>query len=115
MEEHLLLGIMRIQEAKDIQAKLKKEGIETNLVSNPQTCTTGSCAVTVELWGDQKDLVFFQNYFSDEMKKNLAGHEVDIEAFNQVFDPNAKEVICQACGAKFSPTANECPDCGLVY
>lgn len=32
-----------------------------------------------------------------------------------VFNPEAEEVVCPACGHSFSPTSSECPDCGLSF
>ncbi len=110
----VLLGVMEIGQAKDVQAKLKKQGIETVLNTNDETCTRG-CSVTVELWGEEKDLDSLREFFSSEYMKNLEGHDVNPELLNQVFDSSAQEVICQACGFKFSPEKSECPDCGLCY
>lgn len=112
--EEILLGIMDIQEAKNHQYKLKAQGINLSLKSNGKTCTTG-CKVTVELWGFEADGEKLQAYFKDEYLKNVKGHQPNFEAMQAVFDPTAPEVICQACGFKFAPTATECPDCGLVY
>jgi hypothetical protein len=113
--EEILLGILGLQEAKDVQLKLKNQGVEVQLKSNPKTCSTGGCSITVELWGLEQDLEVIKVFFGSEFAKNLEGHDVNYEALNEVFDPNASEVTCQACGAKFKPTASECPDCGLVY
>ena len=51
----------------------------------------------------------------DDYLKHVAGHEPNFEHMSAVYDPTAAEVTCQACGAKFKPTATECPDCGLCY
>ena len=112
--EELFLGVMELQEAKNHQLKLRSQGVELVLKVNDQTCTSG-CKVTVEVWapahlGDKINLHFQQDYL-----KHVKGHEPDLERLSQVFDPSMAEVMCQACGAKFDPKENECPDCGLVY
>lgn len=112
--ESILLGVFEISEAKSIKRELSERGIKTDLAANDQTCTKG-CKVTVELWGHKSDEEQLIAYFHSMQKKNFEGLEINIDHINQVFDENAKEVICQACGAKFSPTCKECPDCGLVY
>ena len=112
--EEILIGVMDIQEAKNHQYKMKAEGVVLNLKSNGKTCTTG-CKVTVELWGLEKDQERLMTYFQKDFMKHVAGHEINAEYLSAVFDPSAAEVICQACGAKFKPTATECPDCGLCY
>ena len=113
--EEILIGVMSLQEAKNHQIKLRERGVEIEFRSNPQTCTTGSCRVTVEVWAKSKDQELLKNYFQSDFLKHVQGHGPDFEHLSEVFDPKATEVICQACGAKFSPTSNECPDCGLVY
>ncbi len=110
----VFLGVMDIQEAKNHQYKMKALGVALNIKSNGETCTTG-CKVTVELWGFEKDAPTLQTYFKDEYLKHVAGHVPNFENMQAVYDPTAAEVICQACGMKFRPTATECPDCGLVY
>lgn len=112
--EEVFLGVMELQEAKNHQLKLKPLGVELNLKTNSQTCTTG-CKVTVEVWGKESDKEALMNHFQSDYLKHVQGHEPNFEHMSAVFDPNAEEVTCQACGMKFKPTATECPDCGLVY
>ncbi len=114
VSDELFLGVMDIQEAKNHQLKLKGQGVKLMLKSNGETCTTG-CKVTVELWGFEKDNEALKKHFSSDYMKHVAGHEPNYEHMSAVYDPTAEEVICQACGAKFKPTATECPECGLCY
>lgn len=109
----IFLGVMELQEAKTHQIKLKSQNVTIDFKTHHETCTSG-CKVTVEVWGKTTDKEKIQDYLQKEFKRNL-GHDLNHEAFNSVFDPSSSEVICQACGAKFSPTSNECPDCGLMY
>lgn len=112
--EELFLGVMELQEAKNHQYQLKSHGVELHFKSNPQTCTTG-CKVTVEVWGKESDQEILQRHFQTDYLKHVKGHVPNFEHLSAVFDPTASEVICQACGTKFAPTSQECPDCGLVY
>jgi len=112
--EQIFLGVMDLQEAKNHQLKLKSKGVDITLKMNHQTCTTG-CKVTVEVWAEEADNDALRIHFKNDYLKHVKGHEPDPNHLAQVFDPTASEVICQACGAKFSPTVNECPDCGLMY
>lgn len=112
--EEVLLGVMNLQEAKNHQIRLKEQGIIIHLKSNEKTCTTG-CKVTVEVWGLEKDSEQLMKYFRDDYMKHVMGHEPNVEYLSQVFDANASETICQACGANFATTLSECPDCGLCY
>jgi ribosomal protein L40E len=112
--EEIFLGIMDLQEAKNHQNRLKTLGVLVELKTNAQTCTTG-CKITVEVWGKESDKEALMNHFQKDYMKHVMGHEPDFNHLSAVFDPEAQEVICQACGMKFSPKATECPDCGLVY
>jgi hypothetical protein len=105
---------MDLQEAKNHKIKLKKMGVHLELKTNGATCSSG-CKITVELWGDEKDQDMLVKYFNQDFLKNVQGHKPNFEHISSVFDASATEVICQACGARFSPTLNVCPDCGLVY
>lgn len=112
--EELFFGVMGLQEAKNHEIALKDQGVELILKTNPQTCTTG-CKVTVEVWGKGEDKDLLMKHFQNDYLKHVKGHVPNFEHLSAVFDPTAAEVICQACGTKFSPTSQECPDCGLVY
>ncbi len=112
--EKLFIAVMDLQEAKNHQLKLKKLGVGLELKTNGSTCSSG-CKVTVEVWGDEKDRALLMTYFNQDFLKHVQGHEPNIEHFTSVFDTSANEVVCQACGARFSPKVNICPDCGLVY
>lgn len=112
--EELFLGVMDLQEAKNHQLSLKSKNVELTLKVNEKTCTTG-CKVTVEVWAKEVDRDVVVNHFQSDYLKHVKGHEPNLEHLSAIFDPNASEVICQACGAKFTPTLQECPDCGLVY
>ena len=113
--EEIFLGVMDLQEAKNHQYRLKTAGVEVILKTNDQTCSTGGCKVTVEVWGRKDDEAALMNHFQSDYLKHVKGHVPNFEHLSAVFDPTASEVICQACGTKFAPTSTECPDCGLVY
>jgi hypothetical protein len=112
--DELFLGVMDLQEAKNHQQKLKNAGVFIELKTNGETCTTG-CKVTVEVWGKSSDQELLLEHFKNDYMKHVLGHEPNFDHLSAVFDTSSSEVICQACGAKFSPSTNECPDCGLVY
>jgi hypothetical protein len=111
----IFLGIMDLQEAKNHQHKLKSIGVMIDLRTNAETCTTGSCKVTVEVWGREGDKDHLIGHFNSDFLKHVKGHEPNFEHLSEVYDPSLPEVICQACGAKFNPSLKECPDCGLCY
>lgn len=115
MKENLFLGHFEMNEAKALKLRLKELNIETDIKSNEHTCHTGNCKITVELWGQEDDREQISKLFRDDFFKNLGHSNLNYEALNSVFDPQAEVVTCQACGHEFSPNLLECPDCGLSY
>ncbi len=112
----VLLGVCPLREAKRIQSRLELLGVPTRLGSNPDTCTTGGCSPTVELWAlHQADLPAIQAFFVAEKDRNHQGLDFDPAVTEAVFDPTQSSALCPACGTQFSTTLKECPDCGLVF
>jgi hypothetical protein len=113
--EELFIAVMDLQEAKNHQHKLKSKGVVIELRMNDQTCMSGGCKVTVEIWGKVIDKEMLLKHFNSDFLKHVMGHEPNFEHLSQIFDPTLSEVMCQACGAKFSPQQTQCPECGLCY
>ena len=113
MEDLKKIAVMGLQDAKEFQGKLRKEGIELVLNHNDKTCTRG-CAVTVELMGREADLEKIQEVYSRSFNKMLEGLEFDPEVIRAVYDNSQANATCPACGHNFATTNTECPDCGLV-
>lgn len=113
MSEMKKLAVMGLQEAKDFQTALKKEGVEVILNHDDETCTRG-CAVTVEMLGREEDMEIIQSVYTRSFQKLLEGLEFDPEVINSVYDTSKGEATCPACGHNFSTSKTECPDCGLV-
>lgn len=113
MSEMKKITVMGLQEAKDFQAALRKEGVEVVLNHDDKTCTRG-CAVTVEMLGREEDFPIIQSVYSRSYEKLLDGLEFDPEVINSVYDTSKGEATCPACGHNFSTSKTECPDCGLV-
>lgn len=111
--EPIRLAVLPLNDAKSLQDDLKADGVELVLNHNEQTCTRG-CTVTVEVLGYEKDLEAISKKYHENYQKLAEGHSVNWEVANSVFDPNASEATCPACGHNFSTSMTECPDCGLV-
>lgn len=112
--EQVKLAVFPLDDAKTLQLKMKDKDVEIILNHNEQTCTRG-CAVTVEVICWDKDVEQVMTVLKSDYEKQLEGHEVNWEAMNAVFDPNAEEATCPACGTKFAVAGTECPECGLCF
>ncbi len=112
--ELLALGVLGLNEAKNLKAKCDKEGVELILNHNDASCSRG-CAVTVEVLIKPQDIEVFSKIQGEEYSKMLEGMDVNFNQINSVYDPNANEATCPACGTVFSTQLAECPECGLNF
>jgi hypothetical protein len=110
-----LLGIFPIKEAKRIQAALAERGVKVSLVHNSETCESGSCAPSVEARFAAADLETVRSFAQDERARDHGDLEFDPALHDEVFDPTKDVARCPACGASFSTTKLECPECGLGF
>jgi hypothetical protein len=105
MSERVKIGVLVLHEAKRLCEKAAKEGLEIVLEYNDHSCQRG-CAVTVEMWADEKNVGLIQNFFKEDFKTH---------AYDGVDWTILEIVTCPACGKKFKPEKPECPDCGLCF
>jgi ribosomal protein S27E len=113
--ETVLLGVIELQEAKRLRAAMLERGVELELRNNPETCSTGGCAPSVEVRARLGDVERFRELVESERSRSLDGLEIDASRLESVFDTSAAEAQCPACGTRFSTLNRECPDCGLVF
>lgn len=111
----ILLGAAELKEAKRIQSLLEERGVHVELASDPQTCGTGSCKPTVNVYIQEADREKVQQFFTEEKAREMAGLEFDPEQVSSVYDSEKETAKCPACGTEFSTKLTECPDCGLVF
>ncbi len=111
--ELIKIAIMALNDAKDLKRDCEIRGVELVLNHNDASCTRG-CTVTVEVHAQEKDLPVVQEVYNEKYRELLAGHDVNFEVMDSVYDPNQAEATCPACGTKFSTSLTECPECGLV-
>lgn len=110
-----LVGILDLKEAKRIQSILADRGVRLHLLRNPETCSSGSCAPSVEVHAAPADLAKIREFFVEERSRSLAGLDFDPALVGEVFDPSKDSARCPACGTVFSTQLTTCPDCGLGF
>src|SRR4051812_41002111 len=99
MSDRVLLGIIDLVEAKRIRASLGEMGVKLEMISNPDTCSSGgSCKPTVELYASEPDLPKVAEFFRFEKERDQGGIEVNPELLGQVFDSEKASAVCPACG-----------------
>ncbi len=112
--EKILLGRADLTEANRIKSRLLESDVIIELIHNKETCNLG-CSITVEIWGDKKDIAKIDTFFREEREKLLDGFDINNSHAEEIFDPEQKEATCPACGTLFETTISECPECGLVF
>jgi len=114
-EEKILLGVVDLQEGKRLKSALATRNIFLDLVSNPETCSSGKCGSSVELYIDRNHVAVFNEFLAKEKAQLLAGHQLRPGFESEVFDAEKETATCPACGTAFSTKLSECPDCGLGF
>ncbi|MHB8222884.1 MAG: zinc ribbon-containing (seleno)protein DG [Desulfurivibrionaceae bacterium] len=93
-------------EAEQIGAMISKEG---------GGCASGGCAPKFELQVRQEEVRDALEVLAEEHRRATALAEHDATHAGAVFNPEAGEAVCPACGFGFATTTTTCPDCGLCF
>ncbi|MHB8989184.1 MAG: zinc ribbon-containing (seleno)protein DG [Desulfobulbia bacterium] len=93
-------------EAEQIGAMISKEG---------GGCASGGCAPKFELQVRQEEVRDALQVLAEEHRRATALAEHDATHAGAVFNPEAGEAVCPACGFAFATTTTTCPDCGLCF
>ncbi len=104
----------RMLDMKQLQGILKEEGVPSLITGEGGDCNKGCCGPEVLLHVRIEEAQDALEVLAGEFQRStdLASH--DLSTADAIFDSEAKEVTCPACGHCFSPTSPECPDCGLA-
>lgn len=93
-------------EAEQIGAMISKEG---------GGCASGGCAPKFQLQVRQEEVQDALQVLAEEHRRATALAEHDATHAGAVFNPEAGEAVCPACGFAFATTTTTCPDCGLCF
>ena len=93
-------------EAEQIGAMISKEG---------GGCASGGCAPKFELQVRQEEVRDALEVLAQEHRRATALAEHDATHAGAVFNPEAGEAVCPACGFAFATSTTTCPDCGLCF
>ena len=100
---------------------LDGERIGTLLVGDLETCgkdrfgNTLSTPTTYDLMVKREDAVGALNIIEAEHRRTTGLEQYDHSTADAVFNPEAGEACCPACGNCFPTTETTCPDCGLSF
>ncbi len=105
-----------LTELKKLEDLLKTENIGTLVSGDDASCGKG-CKPSVhflnvrrEEAGDAMAII------ETEYHRSLGMADYDTSHCDAVFNPEAEEALCPACGHRFAASGGlECPDCGLCF
>ena len=114
-DEHLV-GIRKgpIMQIKALQSHLNRAGLPSLLVKED----SGGCGCRgpeVLLYVRENDLQEVAAALAEEYWQNTGLADHDTRLSGAVYDDQAQEALCPACGFRFSTRETACPDCGLCF
>ena len=78
-------------------------------------CATGCRGPEILLQVRERDLATAMIVLAQEYRQSTSLADHDLSLAGEVFDPDAGEATCPACGCHFATTLTACPDCGLCF
>ena len=104
-----------LKDMKMLQKVLAAERIPSILAGDEASCGKGCCGPEMYLQVKTADIDVATEVLARDFVKSTALNITDLKHADVVFDEQAKETVCPACGCRFSPTVGACPDCGLCF
>ncbi|XOF34923.1 MAG: hypothetical protein ACL93V_06435 [Candidatus Electrothrix sp. YB6] len=99
---------------KDFQVMLKREGFPSLAVSEDSSCRQG-CGTNLLVQIRKSDLQEVMAILERDHIRSTGLEEHDLSTAGAVFDTDAEQATCPACGHSFSTTETSCPECGLCF
>lgn len=103
-----------LQAIKNLQEYLRRHGLPS-LVAKEPGAACGCRGVEVLLQVREEDLAEVLKVLAQEHWETTALADHDTCPVDAVYNPEAGEAVCPACGCRFSTSLAECPDCGLCF
>ena len=94
---------------------LDNENIGTLLAGDEKTCGKSCCPSVYDLLVRRQDAVEALDIIEEEHRRTTGLEHYDREQAEAVYNPDAGEACCPACGHVFPPRETACPDCGLSF
>ncbi|HAM58636.1 MAG TPA: hypothetical protein DCQ64_25780 [Candidatus Rokubacteria bacterium] len=103
-----------LHDMKQLRRVLAAERIPA-LIAGDESCGRGCCGPELLLQIKRVDVDEALKVLAKDFIKSTCLDSYDLSNAQAVFDHQAAETVCPACGCRFSPTVGACPDCGLSF
>jgi hypothetical protein len=110
-----------LAEMQHLSNLLDGQRIGTLLVGDTSTCgkdrfgNTFSTPTTYDLFVKRENDMEALHILEDEHRRTTRLEEYKHSSTDSVYNPQAGEACCPACGHSFPTTETACPDCGLSF
>ena len=106
-----------LSDLKYFEGLLAAENIGAIITGEGNSCGKGCCGSSSNCFlqvrrDDAEDAVAI---IEAEYRRSTALDHHDLSCADAVFDENASEAVCPACGHRFATSQTTCPDCGLCF
>lgn len=99
---------------KHLKTLLEAEQIGVMISKDGDGCG-GGCTPKFQLLVRQEEAPDAMQVLAEEHRRATVLAEHDAAHTGAVFNPEAEEAVCPACGFAFATTTTTCPDCGLCF
>ena len=100
---------------KHLKVLLEAEQIGVMISKDGEGCGGGCCAPKFLLQVRREDEQDASRVLAEEHRRATALAEHEAAHAEAVYNPEAGEAVCPACGFAFATTTTTCPDCGLCF
>jgi len=115
-DDIVIIHAGQMQDIKKIEDMLAEESIACLVAGDEKSCGKGCCPSTFYLNVRREDAVDALRIIEKELDRATNINDHDMSLADAVYNPQAQQVQCPACGTTFTPTSSgECPDCGLCF
>ena len=104
-----------LSEMRRLAMLLNDEKIGTLLAGDEKTCSQSCCPTVYDLLVKREDGMEAFHIIEEEHRRTTGLEGYYHPNADAVFNPEAGEACCPACGHSFPTTESACPDCGLSF
>jgi len=104
-----------LTDIKHMEDLLAAENIATLTVGDEQSCGQGCCPTNYILLVRREDAQDAVQIINAEYQRATALEHHDTCHAESVYNRDAGQATCPACGHTFPTTLESCPDCGLCF
>jgi len=104
-----------LRDIRQLEELLREERIICLVTGDEQSCGKGCCPSNFYLQVRREDAMDALRVIEAVHAQHTALHSHDTSHSHGVFNADAGEATCPACGHKFPTAFTTCPDCGLCF